>query len=182
MRLFTGLDLPEPVQERLDRLISQLRSRAHIKWSPAYNLHITTKFIGEWRPERLEELISALRAIQCPPVEIAVRTLGWFPNSQKPRVFWAGIESATLTALAKSTDEACSALGIAPDDRPFSPHLTLARIKEPVSLQPLRDAVAQVENVEFGRFSPSYFFLYRSQPGASGSIYSKLQEFTLPSA
>jgi 2'-5' RNA ligase len=182
MRLFTGLDLPETVQERLDLLISHLRSRAHIKWSPAYNLHITTKFIGEWPTERLEELKSALRAIPCSPLEIAVRTLGWFPNPQKPRVFWAGVESTTLATLAKGTDEACSRLGVAPEERPFSPHLTLARIKEPVPLQPLRDAVTAIENVEFGNFSPSYFYLYRSQPGASGSIYSKLQEFPLPSA
>jgi 2'-5' RNA ligase len=182
MRLFTGLDLPEPVQERLDLLISHLRSRAHIKWSPAYNLHITTKFIGEWPTERLEDLKAALGAIQCAPLDIAVRTLGWFPNAQKPRVFWAGVESSTLAVLAKATDEGCSRLGIAPEDRPFSPHLTLARIKEPVPLQPLRDAVAEIENVEFGHFSPSHFYLYRSQPGASGSIYSKLQEFPLPPA
>ena len=62
MRLFTGLDLPAEVVGNLEELLQQLRPTARIQWSPPANLHITTKFIGEWPEERLEELKAALRA------------------------------------------------------------------------------------------------------------------------
>jgi 2'-5' RNA ligase len=183
MRLFTGIDLPEEVKERLDVLISHLRAHAHLKWSPAYNLHITTKFIGEWPQERLTQLDSALRGLEPPSqaITIEVRGLGWFPNERHPRVLWAGIHSSPqLPDLVRRTDAALSTLGIQPETRDFSPHLTLARIKEAVPLQALRSAIANLKSDDFGTFKPACFYLYRSEPGATGSIYTKLQEYPLP--
>jgi 2'-5' RNA ligase len=184
MRLFTGIDLPEPVQERLDLLISRLRTTAHLKWSPAYNLHITTKFIGEWPHERLQELVAKLSAVPTRErVDIDVRGLGWFPNPHNPRVFWAAVHaSPSLAALARATDQACAGLGIPAEERPFSAHLTLARIKQPVPLQALRTAVAELESADFGAFTAGCFYLYLSKPGPSGSIYTPLHEFSLPAA
>lgn len=182
MRLFTAIDLPDNIKERLDVLVSRLRTHAHIKWSPVYNLHITTKFIGEWPGERVNELDSVLRAVAVEGrVEIAVRGLGWFPNPHRPRVFFAAVHgSPSLHELAKALDSACAALGIRPEDRDYSPHLTLARIKETVPLDSLRRAIAALETVEFGNFSPRCFHLYRSEPGHAGSVYTKLQEYPLP--
>jgi RNA 2',3'-cyclic 3'-phosphodiesterase len=184
MRLFTGIDLPDAIKERLDVLISRLRTCAHLKWSPAYNLHITTKFIGEWPEARLEELVSALESVRVnSPMEIDIRGLGWFPDPKRPRVFWAGIIAPpTLVELVKATEQALAALGIAPEQRSYAPHLTLARIKEPVPLNALRAAIESLESVDFGRFTPDHFYLYRSEPGPSGSIYSKLEKFPLPTA
>lgn len=182
MRLFTGIDLPNPIKEHLDVLISRLRTTAHLKWSPAYNLHITTKFIGEWPKPRVPELITKLESVQAPgPVEIGVQGLGWFPNPHSPRVFFAAVHgSDSLTKLAAATDGACVELGIAKEDRPYSPHLTLARIKSPVPLQSLRGCIAQLESVDFGKFTAECFYLYLSEPGPSGSIYTPLHEFRLP--
>lgn len=182
MRLFTGIDLPESIKERLDVLISSLRGTAHVKWSPAYNLHITTKFVGEWPRERLEELVEGLREVRRPErVDIEIRGLGWFPNPHNPRVFWAAVHaSPSLGELARATDQACANLGIAAEERPFSPHLTLARIQHPVPLQALRKAVAELASVDFGAFTPADFRLYLSKPGPSGSIYTPLHEFSLP--
>ena len=70
-----------------------------------------------------------------------------------------------------------SPLGIAKEDRAFTAHLTLARIKEPVPLQALRSAIEQLESVEFGNFLADRFYLFRSQPGAAGSIYTKISEY-----
>src|SRR5436190_340124 len=100
-------------------------------------MHITTKFIGEWPEERLGELTGALAALSArAPIPIAIRNLGFFPNPHSPRVFWAGIEApAELANLAGATDLALAALGVASEQRAFAPHLTLARIKEPVPLQ-----------------------------------------------
>jgi 2'-5' RNA ligase len=181
MRLFTGIDLPDSVTERLDALISRLRAHAHIKWSPTYNLHVTTTFIGEFPAERLPELDAALKAVPVAPIQIDVRGLGWFPNAKSPRVFWAGIHaSPSLAQLASATGDALGGLGIGAESRPFSPHLTLARIREPVPLQSLRAAIEKLEPVDFGAFTPSHFYLYRSERGHTGSIYTKLHAYPLP--
>jgi 2'-5' RNA ligase len=184
MRLFTGIDLPNGIKERLDHLISRLRNTAHIKWSPAYNLHITTKFIGEWDPDRLKELVSKLKTVPVSgPVKIGVRGLGWFPNPHNPRIFWAAVHaSPALAELAQATDRACAELGIAAEQRPYSPHLTLARIKEPVPLNALRTAIAKLESVDFGEFTAECYYLYLSEPGPRGSIYTPLEAFPLPRA
>lgn len=179
MRLFTAVEIPDEVRNRLDRLVTHLRPNAHVKWSPVYNLHITLKFIGEWPAEEFEKLQQGLKTLPTrPAVAIDVRGLGWFPNPHQPRVFWAGVHAGPeLAQLAADVDAALTPLGVAKEERPFSPHLTLARIKQPTPLQGLRQAVADLEAVDFGAFEASSFFLYRSQPGPAGSIYTKLSEY-----
>jgi 2'-5' RNA ligase len=178
MRLFTGIDLPEEILERLERLLMHLRPAAHLKWSPVYNLHLTLKFIGEWPEEKLPDLKAALGSIPSrTPIEAEVKGLGWYPNPHHPRVFWAGVQAGEmLPALVRDIEAALTPLGIPKEDRAFSAHLTLARIKDPVPLQALRNAITQLESPEFGRFVADRFYLYRSQPGAAGSIYTKLSE------
>jgi RNA 2',3'-cyclic 3'-phosphodiesterase len=181
MRLFTGIDLHEDVRERLERLLVHLRACAHLKWSPVYNLHVTLKFIGEWSEDKLPELEAALRSIPPrEPIPADVKGLGWFPNPHHPRVFWVAVQGGdTLAALVKDIESALAPLGIAVEDRPFNAHLTLARIKEPAPLQALRTAIAQLESVDYGSFLVDRFYLYRSQPGSAGSIYTKLAEYPL---
>jgi len=180
MRLFVGLDLPAVVVRNLEALLDRLRPAAPIQWSPPANLHITTKFIGEWPEERLGELRAALDGLPPrAPISLRIHGLGFFPNPRSPRVFWCGIEAAGLAALAEDTERATAALGIASEARPFSAHLTLARIKERLNLAPLRDAIAALPSFEFGEFEARSFFLYRSQLRSGGSVYTKLSEFPL---
>jgi 2'-5' RNA ligase len=84
-----------------------------------------------------------------------------------------------LDALAAASDEATSALGVPRETRAFSPHLTLARIKERVPLQSLREAIAGLPSLEFGQFEARSFFLYESRMQPGGSVYTKLSEFPL---
>lgn len=179
MRLFTAVDLSEDVRGRLERLLAHLRPTAHLKWSPVYNLHITMKFIGEWPVQDLEKIERALRSVpRRAPIGIDVKGLGWYPNPHHPRVFWAGAHGGPeLEGLARDIDAALEPLGIAREDREFTPHLTLARIKTPVPLQTLRQAVADLDSVDFGAYEATGFDLYRSQPGAAGSVYTKLSEY-----
>lgn len=180
MRLFTGLDLPGDVVGRLEDLLNHLRPAARINWSPPANLHITTKFIGEWPEERLDELTRTLARVPgLGPISVHIRNVGFFPNPHSPRVFWCGIDAPELPALAADTDAACGALGIEAETRAFSPHLTLARIKERLDLQPLRETIAALPSLDFGKFQARSFFLYRSQMRAGGSVYTKLAEFAL---
>ncbi|MFN7992828.1 MAG: RNA 2',3'-cyclic phosphodiesterase [Bryobacteraceae bacterium] len=181
MRLFVGLDIPPEIIRKLEELVTRLRPSARIKWSPAANLHITTRFIGEWPEERISELQAVLRAVPGhPSIPIHVRRLGFFPNPHSPRVFWAGVESAPdLAALARETDDVLKPLGLEPEGRPFSPHLTLARIKEPVPLQSLREQIAALPSLDFGSFTADRFFLYQSRTSPAGSVYTKLAAFPL---
>jgi 2'-5' RNA ligase len=181
MRLFTGIDLPPAVVRNLESLVERLRPSARVRWSPPANLHITTRFIGEWPPERLAELEAALASVPISGViPIGVRKLGYFPNSHSPRVFWAGVEASPgLAALAAETDGVLSSLGREPDGRPFAPHLTLARIKEPVPLSKLRETIAALPSLEFGEFAADRFHLYESRLSPAGSVYTKLAAFPL---
>jgi 2'-5' RNA ligase len=180
MRLFTGLDLPGDLAANLEELIHRLKHTARIHWSPPANLHVTTKFIGEWPEDRLGELKAALGALPGRAViPVRLRRVGFFPDSHSPRNFWCGIEAPGLRELAADTDMATAALGIARDKRAFSPHLTLARIKQRVELQALREAIATLATLEFGGFPAHSFFLYQSTLRPAGSVYTKLAEFPL---
>ena len=181
MRLFTAIDIPAGVLENIERLLARLEPTAQIKWSPIDNLHITLKFIGEWPEDRLDELKRALSGVPARgPVDIEIRQVGFFPNPHSPRVFWAGIHAGPeLAGLAAETDRALEKLGVEPEKRAFSPHLTLARIKEPKPLVKLRQEIAALDSFDFGRFTADRFHLYQSRLSPSGSVYTKLSEFPL---
>ena len=184
MRLFTAIDLPQNLLLRLDRLIAALRGEALIKWSPLDNLHVTTKFIGEWPEERIGELDEAL--LQLAPrsgFEIEVKDLGWFPNERSPRVLWTGVHGGeSLNGLAADTESCLERLGVRAESRAFSPHLTLARIKGPVPLAGLRQKVAELQPAVIGKFQVSQFSLFRSVPGSNASIYRRLREYKFENA
>ncbi|HEV3333433.1 MAG TPA: RNA 2',3'-cyclic phosphodiesterase [Bryobacteraceae bacterium] len=178
MRLFTALDLPADVVANLKQLLEKLRPTVRVNWSPPENLHITTKFIGEWPEDRLAELEAALSGLEPrEAIPVHIRKVGFFPNPHSPRVFWSGIEAPGLESLAAATDQATANLGIPAETRPFSPHLTLARIKERLDLQPLRETIAALPSLDFGQFTVDRFFLYQSKLRPTGSVYTKLAEF-----
>ncbi len=184
MRLFTAIDLPQDILLRLERLVAALRPEALIKWSPLDNLHITTKFIGEVPEARVNELSEALAEVAPrQPFEVEIRELGWFPNERSPRVLWAGVHGGVpLRTLARETEEHLIPLGIASEDREFSPHLTLARIKSPVPLRGLRQKVDELQPAAIGKFLVSHFALFRSDPGSNASIYRRLREYKFEAA
>ena len=193
MRLFTAIDLPGEMLEKIGEFLARLRPLAKLRWTPVENLHITTKFIGEWPEARLQEMVAALTVVQdgilragCQPAHvqgrianppqaaslhhIAVRGVGWFP-----RVFWVGVHGGEpLMELARATEQAVATLGVPLEARAYSPHLTLARVKDKVPMNPL---IAAAGDPDFGVFQATSFFLYLSANGK----YSKLAEFTLNS-
>jgi 2'-5' RNA ligase len=179
MRLFTAIDLPADIRDRLADLIGRLRPLARINWSPASNLHLTTTFIGEWPEPRLPELRNALEGVSMRAIPIGLRGLGFFPNRRTPRGFYAGVDAPELSTLARDTQAALAKLGIEAESRAYTPHLTLARIKAPEGLASFHKAVEELGDPEFGSYLAERFFLYHSKPGASGSVYTKLSEFPI---
>jgi RNA 2',3'-cyclic 3'-phosphodiesterase len=184
MRLFTAIDPSADVLLRLERVITALRPEALIKWSPLDNLHITIKFIGQWPESRLQELDDALTSLlPRDPFEAEVKELGWFPNERSPHVLWAGVDGGEpLLRLARDTEERLADLGISKENRSFAPHLTLARIKNPVPLARLRKRVQEFKLTSLGKFPVAQFALFRSDPGSNSSIYRKIRVYGFESS
>jgi 2'-5' RNA ligase len=177
MRLFTAIDIPRDVKDILSALLEPLRPLAKLGWTPLDKMHITTKFIGEWPPERLDEMKRTLAEVAAPgPVEVSIRRLGWLPSGRQPRVLYAGVEaSESLCALAAATERSLARIGIAPEDRIYRPHVTLARVRDRIPLGTLKAALMNLELSDFGCFQAASFSLYLSVAGK----YTKLQEFPL---
>lgn len=184
MRLFTGIALDKKVQSALEQVLRELRPLAPLKWSPVENLHITTKFIGEWPEDKLADLKRALAAMPAPPAfPMTVSRFGYLPNPHNPRLLFTAVEAGPeLGELARRTEDTLVPLGVAREDRPFTPHLTLARIGNN-SVRVVREHIAKMKNPDFGSFQVSEFHLYLStpRPGGSGSVYRSLATFPLGS-
>jgi len=180
MRLFTGLALAAPVIASLDEMMGRLRPLARVKWSPAENLHITTKFIGEWPEPRLGELRSALNAIDPPgPIDIDISGFDFYPNARRPKIFIAKVHAgAGLRELARRTEDALERLGCAREERAYSPHLTLARFGD-ADTRALRGQIDELGQPQFGSWRADKFHLYRSQTGGPSSVYTILASWPL---
>jgi 2'-5' RNA ligase len=181
MRLFTGIALSPNIIDRLSAKMNELRPIAKIKWSPPENLHITCRFIGEWPEVRLPDLTYALSSVAMPdPIPIQICRFGFFPNPQHPHAFFAGVQAGlSLADLARAIDQALQPLGIAPETRPYLPHVTLARIKKNSDIRALREHIANMADFDFGAFDATDFHLFVSKPTATGSVYAKLATYDL---
>ena len=180
MRLFVALQIPSMVRKNLAELLVELRAlSSQPRWVRAENLHITLKFIGELPAEKLGALRAALSAVHSDQaVALDFRGAGFFPNERRPRVFWAGIEaSANLARLASDIDRATGKLGVPPEKRPFSAHLTLARFEPPGLPEKLRAAIQENETREFGSVATEEFHLIESKLKAGGAEYTTLETF-----
>lgn len=181
MRLFTALDVSAPAREALTGLIDNLRPLAPFRWSPAANLHITLRFIGDWPAARLHDLRTALRGIpQHGPVPVRLSGVGWFPNPHGPRSLFANVAgSPALQAVQSAQESAMQAMGLPASEHAYHPHVTLARLRDRDGLREVRAALAAMESQDFGAYSAAAFGLYESVTEPGGSVYTRLEEFAL---
>ena len=182
MRLFVALDIPEDVRATISALVTKLREHFRgARWVRIEGAHVTLKFIGEVTAEKMEDIKASLRTVPFPaPIKINFRGVGFFPNDRRPRVLRAGIEAGpTLGALAAAADAALEPLGIAREQRAFSPHLTLARLDSSKGLDRLREGIAAFSPFEFGSGVAKEFHLYQSILKRGGAEYTRLARFGL---
>jgi 2'-5' RNA ligase len=188
VRAFLAIDLPAEIREELGArqalfqkalAASPDRDRG-IRWTRPEGIHLTLKFLGEISDETLHRLIEQLENLA--PFEkfsIKVKGFGFFPDARRPRVFWAGVEApAALVQLAAQIDAALRAIGFAPEARPFTPHLTLARFNNLTPQPALSKSVRQQGEADLGRFEVAEFYLFESKlaPGMPAQ-YLKLRRF-----
>jgi 2'-5' RNA ligase len=173
------------VLSKIGEVLATLRPLAKVRWSPVANLHITTKFIGEWPENRLSELTDALGRIErAGNIRIWIGGYGFLPDPRHPKIFLVGIDGGEeLPSLALRTDKALQPLGCVPENRPYQPHLTLARIRKGDNVRDLRGYViansAANGDAGLGCFDATDFHLYLSRPGPAGSVYEELATWGL---
>lgn len=175
-RLFVAIDLPEEAKASLAGLGTKLTDARRV---PAEQLHLTLRFIGDVDAATLEEIKTALGAITCRPFPLEVRGVGHFPRSRFPRVFWVGVEpSPLLMQLQQEVELAVQTAGIPAEARPFSPHITIARLKDPSPGQ-LHRFEEERAGFDAGAFTITAFHLYASTLSAAGAIHIRLQSYPL---
>jgi 2'-5' RNA ligase len=191
MRLFVGVEIDAPVVRRLAGCIDELRTRAvarapraRVSWVTAERLHVTVRFIGEVDETSAERIAAALDASMSLPFEILIEGVGTFPERGAPRVFWAGIPQGAdaLAVVERQVSGRLASCGIAPEDRPYRPHVTLARVKVPAGLRPqlLLEGFA---GQRFGWSKVDAITLFQSIPSRNGHEYVAWKKFSLsPSA
>ena len=137
-RLFIAIELPPSVRQRLKSHIDHLRHavpEARASWVREENLHLTLKFLGDTRLTKVEGFSQATQraASRVGPFEMIIGSCGAFPTNGKPRVLWIGIEdpSGQLALLHQALEDECAQAGFAREQRPFHPHLTIARLRQP---------------------------------------------------
>jgi 2'-5' RNA ligase len=189
MRLFTGLDVPPAIADALSEWQDLLRREcseiaAGIRWSPAGNLHITTKFIGDWPEARLQELTSTLaRAIpRRARFTLVVPGIESMTNAHHGSIVYAQVVcpgGSILQDLAQDTDRALhDQLGISVEPRAYRPHVTLGRSRQDDSL--LREVLTTRSFTPL-TFEVTEFCLYQSAPSGNGTVYSKVSAFPFAS-
>jgi 2'-5' RNA ligase len=194
MRIFIALDIDDAIRQRIQRFMEGVNGFApDARWVRPESLHVTLKFVGEKPMEIVGDIKRLLSGIRGESFEVTFRGYGFFPTAKAARVFWFGIESGPqLPSLAKAVDEATLTLGIAKEDHPFAPHLTLARGggrsgapswhkggAPNKHFQVLQEKLAPLPTPDFGTMAAREFFLYQSQLSQGGSRYTKIARFEL---
>jgi 2'-5' RNA ligase len=187
LRAFIAIEIPTEIKQQMIAQTADLRQKLgrSVRWVTAENTHLTLKFLGDIPPIAIDSLTRMLKekAEQTPPFEIAVVGLGAFPNLHHPRVIWVGLNApATLTELQKTLDAATTHPEHSPDKLAFSPHLTIGRVRQPLSDAEKHSLPEALQNTQIGwlgNFTVQSISLFQSELKSAGPIYTCLSTVQL---
>ncbi len=181
IRAFVAVRLGAETEHALDGLIDELRAPGDgISWARRANLHLTLRFLGaavdsSLIPPLIDKLDAIARARA--PFAVAARGIGAFPNLAHPRVIWAGLEGEELLALASCVETAAVESGFEAERRPYSPHLTIGRVRDLRGWALLRPQLETTASRDFGRSTIEAMTLYESRLSSAGATYRELARF-----
>jgi 2'-5' RNA ligase len=181
-RTFIALEIKENIKKLLAGIQQKIGSETcGIKWVKPKNMHLTLKFIGPTREDKIEDISDILINVagNLNSFNVSVSGLGAFPGSNNPKVIWAGLKAdEALFKLQKDIDISLESLGFAKRKRPFSPHLTIGRVRDSRAKKKLRDAFEQTRT-EPGSFEAENITFYKSDLMPEGPIYTELKSVKL---
>lgn len=174
-RLFVGIDLPADIKKRLMTLEGGVPGA---RWQTNEQLHLTVRFIGDVERPVANDIAARLDGLRMNAFDIRLSSVGQF-GDKRPHVIWAGLDDTPpLYRLASKVEQALQRLGLPPETRKYTPHITLARLKNPS-----RDRVFQFLSNHALFQSPSFavssFHLFESHLGSAGAIYQIVSSYSL---
>lgn len=167
VRAFIAINISDKIKERVKPALKELREIG-ASTVPPKNLHLTLKFLGNIKPDKLEQVKQALSKIEFSPFKIKFKGVGAFPNKDYIRVVWVGAESKELEDLSQEINRELK--GLFPEDK-SSAHLTLARVKKKLELSKFFE---KYKDERFGSFEVHSFELMQSELSREGPVYSIL--------
>jgi 2'-5' RNA ligase len=181
-RTFIALEIKEIIKELLAEVQQKIGSEiGGIKWVKPNNLYLTLKFLGPTCEDKIEDISDILinAAGNLNSFNISVSGLGAFPSSNNPKVIWAGLRADdVLYNIQKDIDISLESLGFAKGKRPFSPHLTIGRLRDGRAKKQLKDVFEQIRT-EPGSFEADRITFYKSDLMPEGPVYSELKSIQL---
>ena len=182
MRAFAAIELPRPIRQAVSELSRRLaRTGADVKWVELENLHVTLRFFGEiseaQRRELEHHLSATATAIPC--FRLQVGTIGAFPSVMAARVIWVGLAQGCeqMQRLAAELDRVLAQAGWLREDRPFSAHVTIGRVRSPKGRSRLAEQLRAAEWTPPEPFDVDHMTLFRSELTSAGAIYTPLASF-----
>ena len=187
MRSFIAIELPDELKRALGQLESRLKTAqpSSIKWVDPDSIHLTLKFLGNIDANLTGEITGVMTesARGIPPFRLEVKDLGVFPNLKRVQVVWVGItgEIDKIAQLQQNLESNLARLGFTPEARSFTPHLTLARLRNQASLDERQRLGQLIANTSFaaGTIKVDSISLIKSQLTREGAIYSRLRSVEL---
>lgn len=184
MRTFIAIELPQQIKDRLSELQALFKnSGADVKWVNPKDIHLTLKFLGEVDEEKSLKIAGVIENIAkaSRQFEISLSSAGAFPKIEFARVIWIGIAKGDLETktLAKELDERLEKLGIAKEERPFSSHITIGRVRSSLNKDKLIKALKEAEGYFSGKdigFEVTKITLFKSTLTSGGAVYEALKE------
>lgn len=182
LRAFIAVEIPRAMREAVGKATTPLQKEVGsiVRWVPVENMHLTLKFLGDVSPTNVEMLSEMLRAeadlFHC--FDLVLSGLGSFPNLKRPRVIYVGIQAPpTLEALQRGIEAVARRLGYESEERGFSPHLTIGRVRQSVTateMQTIRRALEVTRIDLLGTARVDSVHLYKSALKPNGSVYTRL--------
>jgi 2'-5' RNA ligase len=183
MRLFFGVPVNEDVRSRVEALQARLRRCGEkVKWVEPENLHFTLRFVGEVLDRDAEVVARAGEGLAegSMPVGVRLQGVGAFPSPRRARVVWVKLTQGgdSLARISRGLDARLeAALALPPEPRGFTPHLTIGRVKVPMSGSALGQAIEELREEDLGGFTAEAFMLYHSTLTPQGPVYRVLRRY-----
>jgi len=183
LRAFLASELPPDLQDTIRTATAGLRDMLRgdlIRWVPERNVHLTLKFLGDVSPSSLDLIKQMMlsEAAQYSAFDAQVEGLGCYPNARRPRVLWVGLRApAELVSLQRGIEAAAARLGYESDEREFSPHLTIGRVRQNASSTDLQSIRAALDGMHIGWLGTARVdavHLFKSELRPEGSVYTRL--------